>query len=333
MQILSGLSDYQARNGQLPSSFTAENIRKTYLEVKAAGQKISEKTAEFMLYLFKSRGLHAETIDLCDNFHLVVRGFESEEAASRSDIRSYYLSECLLSHPDVQGGTYNLIQKAVFADRKDGASYVSSMVKAHLKDGSIDHALKFFEEQIQKRRVIKENEEKELLQLFNSTFGSSSSQIDLNEFKDKYLEIMMVREQTRKELHAVARLEKILHNCDMNELDALFLLQIIISEEKQLISGLCSPDNYLVISSQVSASKTTEDIAKVLRPLTSQNVDRIAEELSTIKSRKHALEQMIQNENREHMLELIQVMQDGQVMIFGKVASLDEALSQLGMTQ
>lgn len=105
--------------------------------------------------MFKSNGLHAETIDLCDNFQSLVRGFDSAEAATRSDIRSYYLSECLLNHPGVEGSTYDLIQKAVFAGRKDGASYLSSMVKAHLKDGSTEHALKFFEEQIQKRRILK----------------------------------------------------------------------------------------------------------------------------------------------------------------------------------
>lgn len=67
---------------------------------------------------------------------------------------------------------------------------------------------------------------------------------------------MMVREQTRKELHAIARLEKILNNCDQNELDAVFLLQIVMNEEKQLISSLCTPEKYLAISSQVAASKT-----------------------------------------------------------------------------
>lgn len=54
---------------------------------------------------------------------------------------------------------------------------------------------------------MKENEEAELIKLFNSTFGETKSQVDINNFKDKYLQMMLVREQTKKELAAIASLE------------------------------------------------------------------------------------------------------------------------------
>lgn len=74
-------------------------------------------------------------------------------------------------------------------------------------------------------------------------------------------------------------------------------------------------------------------MAKILSTLTKDSVDKLAEELMTIRTRKHALEQTIQHQNREHLLELMQVMEDGNVMLFGKAVSFDDALTQLGMTQ
>ena len=103
----------------------------------------------------------AETIDLCENFSTLVRDFDSEADAKRSDIRSYYLSECLLENPEIAGDNNlnSLIKDAVFKDRKEGAGFVSAMVKAYMKDGNIEHALSFFEQQIQSRRELKQNEE------------------------------------------------------------------------------------------------------------------------------------------------------------------------------
>lgn len=76
--------------------------------------KVSEKTAEFLLFLFKCNGMVAESIDLCENYQGLVDGFETEEQARLSDIRNYYMSDCLLSM-EKPGNPYNdLVKKVVF---------------------------------------------------------------------------------------------------------------------------------------------------------------------------------------------------------------------------
>lgn len=55
------------------------------------------------------------------------------------------MSDSILNQQRVPA-TYNgLVDKAVFQNvDKDSAAYVSSMVKAYMKDGNVDHALAFF---------------------------------------------------------------------------------------------------------------------------------------------------------------------------------------------
>ena len=60
--------------------------------------KVSEKTAELFLYLFRANQMVAESVDLCQNFGRMVRG-SSVEGAEKSEIRSYYMSDALLQVP------------------------------------------------------------------------------------------------------------------------------------------------------------------------------------------------------------------------------------------
>lgn len=55
------------------------------------------------------------------------------------------MSDTLLQLP-ADKHYYELVQSAVFDGQEEAsAAYVTAMTKAHLKDGSVDHALKFFE--------------------------------------------------------------------------------------------------------------------------------------------------------------------------------------------
>lgn len=140
--------------------------------------KISEKTAELFLYLFKINSMVAESVDLCQNFGRMVRG-SGEAAVEKSEIRNYYMSDALLQVPlDAKkdgGGQhyYSLLERAVFEDKDsaDSAAYLLSMTKAYLKDGNVDHALKFFEEGIQSRREIRQDQDDMLVSMFDSSFG------------------------------------------------------------------------------------------------------------------------------------------------------------------
>jgi hypothetical protein len=95
----------------------------------------------------------AEAIDLCQNYHKMVRGYETENDSKLSEIRNYYMSDSLLDMPLKEAHYNEVLDKAVFETKGvESAAYLASMTKAYLKDGSIEHALKFFEEGIQSRR-------------------------------------------------------------------------------------------------------------------------------------------------------------------------------------
>ena len=48
------------------------------------------------------------------------------------------------------------------------------MTKAYLKDGNVDHALKFFEEGLQRRREISQSQDDALVKIFDATFALDS---------------------------------------------------------------------------------------------------------------------------------------------------------------
>ena len=79
--VIHSLKAYQAKHKRLPRSFTAENVRRLYLNMKSLNQseglKISEKTAEYLLYLFKINKMTAESIDLCHSFQTLVKDYET----------------------------------------------------------------------------------------------------------------------------------------------------------------------------------------------------------------------------------------------------------------
>jgi len=78
--LLADLQAHKALNKALPKSYSANAVSQKYIQIKAAaesGVKISENTAEVMLYLMKENELTAEVIDLCTNFHSMVGGFSS----------------------------------------------------------------------------------------------------------------------------------------------------------------------------------------------------------------------------------------------------------------
>lgn len=109
---------------------------------------------------------------------------------------------------------YNeVIEKAVFSGEKanESASYLNSMTKAYFKDGNSDHALKFFEGGIQSRLKMREDQDEALVKLFDATFAEESNKpYDIQAFKERYLNLMIVREKMKKEVKAVHLLDELL---------------------------------------------------------------------------------------------------------------------------
>jgi len=130
--MIRSLKAYQVANKRLPASFSTENVRELYLNIKSLNQregfKISQKTAEYLLYLFKSNLMSAESIDLCHGYNTLVKGYETEAEAQGSDIRNYYMSETLLDMPlgnSAASGNehyYQLLENAVFDNTKGAES-------------------------------------------------------------------------------------------------------------------------------------------------------------------------------------------------------------------
>lgn len=193
-EAIQALKGYQATHKRLPRSFSEDNVRRLYIQTKELKRPVSESTAEYLLFLFKSMGMAPESIDLCQNYHTMVKGYSSHEEAKLSDIRNYYLSDSLLAFPQPgEGQTYHeLLQEGVFQDQRHGHAYLTAMTKAYFKDGSVDYALKFFQDGIEAQVKQKEDQEDYLVNLFNSTFGIDDSRnltgdMDLESFREKYL--------------------------------------------------------------------------------------------------------------------------------------------------
>ena len=75
------------------------------------------------------------------------------------------------------------------------AGYILNLTKAHLKDGAIDHAIKYFTEEVNKLSEVKTKREDVLIALFDSVYGevlAKEANITYEEYKKKYLDTIML---------------------------------------------------------------------------------------------------------------------------------------------
>lgn len=76
-------------------------------------------------------------------------------------------------------------------------AHLVSMAKAFLKDGNVDHALKYFEDGLQKRRQLSLGQEDALVEIFDATFGldakSEAENFDLKTFAARFYNLMAAR--------------------------------------------------------------------------------------------------------------------------------------------
>lgn len=67
---------------------------------------------------------------------------------------------------------YQLLEQAVFESDSASPAYLTSMTKAYFKDGSVDHALKFFREGVAKREEMTKKQEDMLVGMYDDTFAN-----------------------------------------------------------------------------------------------------------------------------------------------------------------
>ncbi len=89
------------------------------------------------------------------------------------------------------------------------------MTKAHLKDGAVDHALKFFETEVSKLRDVKTKREEMLIAMYDSAFtevNQADANITYEEFKNRYLSLITLSTDLVRESFAVNTLQRVLEN-------------------------------------------------------------------------------------------------------------------------
>jgi hypothetical protein len=129
---------------------------------------------------------------------------------------------------------FDLVKKAVYGndEASSGASagYITAMTKAYLKDGAVNHALKLFEEEVQKLRDLKQKREDILIAMFDSVFGEvhqAESQLSYEKYKSKYLDMIALGTDLMKESYTVNQLQRIIKDKDFNEIETLFQLYLV----------------------------------------------------------------------------------------------------------
>lgn len=239
--VLQSLKEFTANNNNsLPGSFEVSKIRNAYLRLKAVNAQkkatFSEKNLEYFLYLFRQQKMWAELIDACENFSTL-----TGSSNTSNDIVRYYLSDTLLQLP-ADKHYYDLIQSAVFDGKQEtSAAYVTAMTKAHLKDGSIDHALKFFESEVAKLRDIKAKREDVLVALFDSAYAevnSADANISFDEFKNRYLDILSLSNDLVRESYAVNMMSGVIKDKQYDEIDTLFQHSLVVKQENLILSKI-----------------------------------------------------------------------------------------------
>jgi len=215
----------------------------------------------------------------------------------------YYLSDTLLQLP-ADKHYYELVQSAVFDGQEEAsAAYVTAMTKAHLKDGSVDHALKFFESQVAKIRDIKVKREDVLIALFDSAYAEvnqADANISFDEFKNRYLDILTLSNDLVRESYAVNTMSRVLKDKHYDEIDTLFQLSLVVKQQNlilsqipaHLISGTEQSEEALSFlnEKQVADLKDLNDRQQVLQSrLHERDVQQLTEYLNYTKEKKIAL--------------------------------------------
>ena len=126
---------------------------------------------------------------------------------------------------------YELVKQAVFENKEQsGAGYITAMTKAHFKDGSVDHALRFFESEVAKLGDVTHKREDFLIAMFDSVFGEiqiENNNMSYEEYKTRYLEMLKLSSNCIRESFAVAQMQRIIKDKDYDEIETLFQLYLV----------------------------------------------------------------------------------------------------------
>lgn len=138
---------------------------------------MSEKTAEFLLNIFKAQEMWAETIDLCHSWSQLTESVLPEE----NEIRQFYLANALVNLPNATN-TANLVEQSAYPKDNSSVSKAFAVTKALFRDGANEKAVETFRSEIQAIKQKHQQREEELVALFNETFGKSVENLTFEQF-------------------------------------------------------------------------------------------------------------------------------------------------------
>jgi len=238
------------------------------------------------------------------------------------------------------GSDYNtVLEKAVFSAKDDKSlAYLTSMTKAYLKDGSVDYALQFFHDGIEKRKAAKASHSDLLLKTYEKVFGNGD--LSAKQFKTKYYGLMLVKEQLNKEMAVLQQYDSILHHCNPNEIDSVFLLQVVLKEERSLLKQIAEhySHEFQVVEEMYAKCENQTDVEHFfmhfcddlplhegeteLNPYT-KNLAALRD-LKTCFVRKTELENVVTHETRNRMYNVHKLTADKtEIQLLNSVKSFD----------
>jgi hypothetical protein len=122
----------------------------------------------------------------------------------------------------------------------------------------------------------------------------------------------MSREQIRKEMKAIDGLDCMLQNCDKEEIDNIFMLHIVLREERELLKKVSRVANhdFAPLLESFSGLETKEEVEGFVKDFGGMD---IVGEIMTMKDRKRTLEGNVERRNRDRLIGLMDLMDDGKV--------------------
>ena len=304
--VIQNLKEYAAlNNGSIPLSFEAGKVRQAYIRVKSLNEtkkmQFTDKNLEYFLYVFKALQMWPEMIDLCSNFDRL--SGNAAESLAQNDIKNYYFSDTLLQIPSKEH-YHDLLKKAVFEGKEQSdAGYITAMTKAHLKDGAIDHAFKYFGTEFKKLREVRQKKEDFLVSMFDSVYGeikAADAEISFEEYKEKYLDLIQVSNSCIHESFAVSQLNRVIRDKDFEEVETLFQLYLVQKQENFILQSL--PEGF-------NSEFHQEDNLS----------EHQLRDLRNLKERKAALQSKLSEKDIAIITNIQKVMKDKKVSVFNKL--------------
>lgn len=145
----------------------------------------------------------------------------------------------------------------------------------------------------------------------------------------------------KKEVKAVHLLDELLRRCEPEEIDKIFMLQIVYKEERALLQQIADYNgndydllythyNQIDIANLDSFAQSFESAIK--NKDDSSNTVAL-QNLQAVRERREVLEAGVKFQSKQKLLDLMEFVGEDQVQILGEQKSIDDAIKFLGVSK